>query len=525
MENTTLLLVGTMVACTTGALMVILKESGQYVSNPKPNTNPITSVQEAVIEYQDGLKNIPNPWVFPIEQSYIKKIENASNSLTTYSQVTAMPFLNPPQQSLMYKGLKPWSGPPESNFCFDFETTNLGWYFMYGSTISYRFTLMIFHVGLNGKNPERALFSIVGGCDVGDGWKPIPQNGAPAFYNCDKEQNVSFKYNANGIIANFDRSAKSNQMSGSFSYSYNSKPVNLSFTLTPKQKAVYNGPDGGCVPLCFGGLGTLYWSYTNPTCTITVGKTTQGPGTSGTKDAGLGWFDHQNLSGGIPHGTVNQILYAFGMGGKVPSPVSWLWLTLQLKDKQYAGSITGIEDKLPLKEGMEFPIELIKYTKDGVEYNIKGSVKIMKTSSVFVKSVKYTMVFPTTYEFTIPNEDKLTLQSDAKKDKPDIVVMHFGGLNWEGPGSVYDSNNKWIGKGFLEGNNLLPSKIFKEIILQTAFPDTIANASGQTTLSDINIDMFEQKPLSSIGKIAGITLIILFLILATCTVVSLIKIF
>ena len=89
MENTTLLLVGTMVACTTGALMVILRESGQYVGNPKANTNPITSVQAAVIEYQDGLKNIPNPWVFPTEQSYTKKIENASNSLTTYSQFTA----------------------------------------------------------------------------------------------------------------------------------------------------------------------------------------------------------------------------------------------------------------------------------------------------------------------------------------------------------------------------------------------------------------------------------------------------
>ena len=142
----------------------------------------------------------------------------------------------------------------------------------------------------------------------------------------------------------------------------------------------------------------------------------------------------------------------------------------------------------------------------------------MKTTSVFVKSVKYTMVFPTTYEFTIPNEDKLTLQSDAKKDKPDVVVMSYGSLNWEGPGSVYDSNNTWVGKGFLEGNNLLPNEIFKEIILQTAFPDTIANASGQTTLSDINIDMFEQKPLSSIGKIVGITLMIFLLILVICII-------
>ena len=74
-------------------------------------------------------------------------------------------------------------------------------------------------------------------------------------------------------------------------------------------------------------------------------------------------------------------------------------------------------------------------------------------------------------------------------------------------------------------NTIGPNEILNEITIQTAFPDTTANASGQTTLSDINIDMFEQKPLSSIGKIAGITLIILFLILATCTVVSLIKIF
>ena len=53
-----------------------------------------------------------------------------------------------------------------------------------------------------------------------------------------------------------------------------------------------------------------------------------------------------------------------------------------------------------------------------------------------------------------------------------------GRLNWEGPGSVYDSNNKWIGKGFLEGNNLLEVKINDEIFKEIIFGSDSVSRHG-----------------------------------------------
>ena len=502
-----LILFGIIILCIICILAIIFKNSGKYILNLKINNDPITSVQDSITEYQNGLKNIPDPWLFPLDKSYIKILHDKSSLITTYSQLVAYSFLNPPQQSLAYKGLSPWLGLPESNFCLDFEQTNVGWYFMYGSTKSYRFTLMIFHIGLNGQNPKRTLFSIVGGCDTGKGWIPIPQNGGTAEYTCDKQQNITFDYDNKNkkIKVKFNR--KLNKITGFFSYN-NSDYIQLTFELISKQKATYNGPNGGCVPKCFGGMGTLYWSYTNPICNITNGQKLE--------NSGIGWFDHQNKNVGIPHGTLNQILYSFIIGGTIPISTSWLWLTLQLEDRQYMGYIMGIEDKLPLKKEMEFPIKLNKYTKDGVKYSISCSVKIKNITSVSVDN-KYKMVFPITYEFTIPNEDKLFLKSDAQNNKPDVVIMPSGNFNWEGTGSVYDSNLKNMGKGFLEGNNLLPNKLLNKIRIHTAFPDTIVDNQV------VNIP--EQKPLSNIGKFIGIALIILLLIILICTIIIVINLF
>ena len=107
--------------------------------------------------------------------------------------------------------------------------------------------------------------------------------------------------------------------------------------------------------------------------------------------------------GGIPRGALSQLAYSFVIGGEVPGSISWLWYTLQLKDRQYMGFVMGIpEDKLPLKENMEFSILLNKYSSNSVEYGIVSKIKIIKITTYILPNAKYTMSFPTTCEFTIP---------------------------------------------------------------------------------------------------------------------------
>ena len=306
MERITILSTTILICCLVTILLVVFGKSGTYVENKNPNNKPIASVPDAIQEYHSGLKGISNPWIFPKDTSYIDTLSKARTSITNYSGLTALTFLNPPQLSLSYKGLYPWGGSPESHFCFDFNSTNLGWYFMYGNTASFRFTLMIFHIGLNGKNPNRVLYSIVGGCDTGKGWIPIPQNGSPATYSCNGEI-VKFAYNNENkkVTTVFNRDA-SQKITCNFSYPDNeNKTINLAFTLTPTKKASYNGKNGGCVPACFGGMGTQYWSYTSPQCTITDNSgTTEGP------SASLGWFDHQILWGVYPEAhLVNSLIH------------------------------------------------------------------------------------------------------------------------------------------------------------------------------------------------------------------------
>ena len=83
--------------------------------------------------------------------------------------------------------------------------------------------------------------------------------------------------------------------------------------------------------------------------------------------------------------------------------------------------------------------------------------------------------------------------------------MPGGTLNWEGSGTVYDGKTS-IGKGFLEGNNLLPNNIINEITKKTAF--------GSAKISIPN-----QKPLSSIGKYMTIYIIILMVIFLTVLII------
>jgi len=430
----------------------------------------------------------------------------------------ALTGLNPIQKNLSYRGLTPWEGPPDNHFCFEFEMTNLGWYFMYGHTNTMRFTLIIFFLGLNAANPESPLYSIVGGYEDSsntNGWQTIPHNGANATYSCSKNQDVNFTYPAesgtsNGVAVTFTRDSATKKMVGSFSVT--STKINIpqvDFTLTPAQKPNYNWLNGGCGDIgCFGTLGTLYWSYTNPTCTISSKSSTIEPG--------RGWFDHQNMASGIPRDVPDQILFSFGLGGKIMDIERWLWLTVQLTDgPQYMLVAKELKlDILPFKPGQKLTCKVNRYDYDGVTYGLEGILEITKIMK-HTDMTGYAINFPTQYLITVKDDNISFYLTTNNKVNSDTVIMPSGNVNWEGPGTVTDINEKPIGYGFLEANQLVPYSVYHQTIVNTV--------NGGVSETDKPLPV--KRIISNLGTYVGILVIALLLIFSATVFMALVKIF
>ena len=387
--------------------------------------------------YRRGLSSLKSPWILPLDRSYTSKLEELSKKATSYQELACLSLYRPPQISLNFSGVKPLTSSPQSHLCFNYDFSPVGWYFLYGHSKSYRFTLMIFHINIDASLRNNCIYSIVGGYTKDDAtWTPLPPSSGPGEYNC-SGQNSAFTYSNDGISITFNTTET--KMEGMIGYN-NDK---LTFSFDNLGYAYYNASNGGCDP-CFGGLGSSYWSYTNIDATISVN-------TNGS-EKGKGWFDHQIVSPGIPHGFLLQFLYGLSFSLKAPSPLKWLWLTIQLDDNdiQYMVSIKGLkQSQLPLKVNDKFKtLKAHKYSKGSAEYNIDANVVVLEVANVTFQNSLVT--YPTKYQIEL---DGITviLQSFGTQD---IVNMPSGGINWEGPGKVTDTNGNIIGKGFLEANNL-----------------------------------------------------------------------
>ena len=439
--------------------------------------------------FQRGLKSMASPWLFPLDQKYVDGLSKLGESATTYSQIVTLSLMRPPQQTLSYTGMQPWEGKPEDHFCMDFDASPLGWYFMYGHGAKLRFTFMVFHIGVDPSAHGSQLYSVVGGYDAGQGWIPIQQNGGPGKYLCNKnEVNLSYKDSDSGVTAYLSRKGKPGApLIGGFTTSHNS----FKFTLTPTQGGQFNG-EKGCIPGCFGSLGTLYWSYTNPTCTMTYND--------GKTDTGKGWFDHQTILGGIPHGTINQLLYSFLISGAPPGSISWLWLIIQLSgsNTQYMFFPVIKQNQLPLKIGDTLTALCNKYQDGKASYKIPCKVKILTTTNVKAPGGGYTMTFPTSYNITVEQQTYI-LSTSASNSKPDVVFMPSGSFNWEGPGKVTNIKGDTVGSGFLEANGLLPDNAARKVNL-LKFPGS---------------SLPEQAPLSRRAVFVAVALLALGIILVT----------
>ena len=386
--------------------------------------------------YRDGIEYIykHDPFLFPISKEVKNNRLWISND-ASYSQLMGLSILSHlPQLAVLYDGVSPSN---EMVIPFQFNQSHLGWYFMYGRTKTYRFTYMFMRCSVSPKErgPDEVLYMTIFGIDTGNGWVMLPRNAGPAKY-IQTPQGVHITYQSDDIQNTLI--IENNSILNTIQY----KEDTYVLTLTGETQHL-NGKMG-CVPVCFGGIGSSYWSYTSAVVHIDVNDKTEVDGS--------GWFDHQWSNFGIPKGFFNQLLYAWDMSSNpIHLNTPWLWYTIQLDSNIQYMMVQPVKNELiPLTTQTSFTSSNgVRYNKDKVTYKMKYTLNIKKVKKVGV----YT--FPIEIEVHIDGK-VYTLSSVGD----DSYTVHMPtGLNWEGVADVYEEEKK-VGSGFIEANNLLQDKIY-----------------------------------------------------------------
>jgi len=383
--------------------------------------------------YKDYLDSTANKgtWMSPILQSEIKRQHDLVDKTSGIADLTTVATVPSWFTATGFKGVQPLTGPAQSHLKMDFESTPTGWIGIYGQTQKYRLTFGIFRTTLSpSKDSSTSIMSFFGGLGYKENgkevWKPfrILFSGADGhFTQTDTSISVNLPKDNYCIIDLTKDPVISCNITADNNTTFN-------ITGNPVGKAVYNGKDG-CVPICFGGAGTNYISFTNVKLTINGEK-------------GLGWLDHQWISGGVPNSFIDQFIFGLITKGKQKMGPKWIWLALQKTDdlqtttEQYAGSIV-IDGTI--KKGQTLPASFIYYKNDTVvDYSMSGSVKVLDMVSGY----------PVVLELTI-GDNKFNINPIG--DAVNVVVLNNGTNNWEGPAQVTQNGKPW-GVGFLEVNNM-----------------------------------------------------------------------
>lgn len=337
---------------------------------------------------------------------------------------------------------------PTDTTCFQFGQGTIGWYFMYGHVGSLGFNLMLFRteMGTPKLNHEKQIFNPADACvygltggygPKGGPWIVIPRITCRGTYMCDP----SGSFNFTAIPANdcaelqlFQISGINGNVRAQLQYTDASANRFMNITLMPKKPPLYQGP-GGCYP-CIGGLGTLYWSYTNMTASITCDL--------GVAQNGVGWFDHQWMASNssVPNTMGLRLLTNMANAFKPTGILRWLWMTIQLAatDTQYM--IVSILQGLP-QTGKTYDMHGNKFISDKrSEFTGKVTVNAMVTING--------QTFPTKSTLTMDGKTFVLRAAFGNS----TVIMPNGVVNWEGPADVFDLSGNSLGTGFLEANQL-----------------------------------------------------------------------
>ena len=417
------------------------------------------------------------------------------------------------QESLLFDKLKPWSGSPIEHLCLTNKSAPREWWFFYGVASdggsnpkpTYpQFMVCLLRIGLSRDVSIYNLF--LGYTDSKQNWiSPSSSYGQLTMSWC---VDNSGEYNYIGFDSATNphqlrvKTASDGGIDCTYIEGYGDTPT-FAFSLGPevgrKAVAYYNG-DGGCDPICFDGVGSLYWSFTN----LKFSSYTYPNQTDVTPpDSSWGWFDHQLASVGTPFGGIGRVIQ--GLTQLNFTPTRWLWTTAKISDDLQYQIYTKIT-KYPVKKGDVFDCKVNRYNSGKATYKIDGKTLIVDTTTIDSKvdqNIKFDI--PISYTMTFEDKSYTFLDPDAAT-KSGIVYLNAGVINLEKGGMWTDNNTGATGLAFLEANNFHKTKDQTKLI----------NKMGGFNLSDKDIDHLEPGLPVSPGKtyflVIFITILVVFLV-------------
>ena len=361
-----------------------------------------------------------------------------------------------------FKGVRPISASSDPVVAFQFDQTPTGWYGVFAQTPEFALTYGLFRSTLApSTGPETSVMCVTGGLfhKTTARWYPFRTlfSGKGAYSV--SGETVSVRVDASTFLT-VDGDA------GSVEGRVDIPSFGVfSFRVVSRAAAVLNGK-GGCVPVCFGGVGSSYWSWTNMEATLCPGQLEQDSCSAVGAESGIGWFDHQWITSGVPRTWLTRFLFGTLSVGKRVTPLKWIWFAIQQTDaasmktsaEQYAGSVTLTDAQAAsMRVGTRLNASVNHYTKAGVRLNVPARVVVREMVGAY----------PTRFEIVVGNRRLVLGRIPGSRSE---VVLPNGTTNWEGPAYAFEGSRQW-GTGFIECNNMLPGN--------TALASQIPHLLGQ----------------------------------------------
>jgi len=424
---------------------------------------------------------------------------DAVHQADNVTELGALATLPTPNKNMGYTPIQPLTEAPELSTCIPFGQGTIGWYFMYGqmegqNNFHAAFTVILFRIELAAPEvvadmqiaPRKSvLWSLAGGVgfhrprshkehktrtktpdekqpELEEEWYALPYSNTRGEYECTGEHTFRVELNAKDAphLKEFTLiSPKAGDFRINLKYTtHKGRTVALKARLNNQRPATYNAPDG-CVPVCYAGVGTLYWSYTRM---LTEARIKFPPFEAPKQfSQGLGWFDHQWMASGFMNNTLTRLTRK--VQGLVTRPrlPRWIWLNLQFYEPKTQWMIVKHLNG-PLAEDQVLTADMVNlYDEKGAHYetDLTVHIKVVQVHAVISETSGRSMFYPVKYAITIPDdtEDGGTTYIMKADFGNSVIYLPNGNMNWEGSGSLWNADEtKRLGNCFLEANQFQP---------------------------------------------------------------------
>ena len=450
-----------------------------FISNDKSADfhSVLSSYKKA---YTDNLEKVRrDAYVFfPVPNDVVDARLSLAKHVSSFQQMLTLASFRFPQMNSEYKGVAPLSPPASTYIGPRFDDSPIEWHSIFGQGPPGK-NKMVFAIGVMRVDVayHKPLYIINGGIGLDGTWYPFPLNAGTGTWSTPSTGVHSFvTTTVPQGFASFSATFNASKDALKYTVKYSKEGgESLNLAVTAKSlaatTAVFQGK-GGCVPICFGGVGTSYLSYPlldNTTVNVSYNK-------SPSKTfAVTAWFDHQWLVAGIPRSPSSRYLYGLLQGGHKEATMRWVWFGMQVPGEQYGGSFLLTEADLPLKVSSSLvgTVNRFQLPHDPTEstLNLKALGTVKTVSAYKAHEGKVTYEFPTKLEIKIGNKT-FTLTAALHSE---VVYMPTGLFNWEGPATVSGDAK---GTGFIECSNFLSATDSAKIAFADFPPLTPSIVSG-----------------------------------------------